>query len=158
MSYSSKRTIASLVAGGVLIAAYIIYALGDSSPAPGALKGWAAAILIFIGISIGAQIVIQIIFHIVFAIGIGVKEGDCDEDITNRIIKSEFKEDERDKLIGLKSMRAGYIISGAGAIGMLFGLTFSGSVVLSLHIFFGVCAVGGLVEGLTLIYYNERGV
>jgi len=158
MSYVSKRTLVSMIAGAVLVAAYIIYALGDRAPAPEALKGWAAAILIFIGISVAAQIVIQIIFHIVYAIGISVKEGNGDGRNAGRIIASESKEDERDRLIGLKSLRAGYIISGIGAVGMLFGLAFGGSVVISLHIFFGGCALAGLVEGLMSIYYNEKGI
>ena len=158
MSYISKRTIVSMAAGAVLVVAYIIYALGDKAPAPDALSGWARAILIFIVISIVAQIIIQIVFNIIFSIGVGVREGNCGDGNIKRILAVEMKEDERYKMISLKSLRAGYVISGIGSVAMLISLAFGNSVLISLHIFFAGCALGSLVEGLTSIYYNETGI
>ena len=118
MSFKSKKMIASMVAAVGLLAGYIIYALSGKAPAAGDLNAWAVAMLVFIGISVVVMVVIQILFHIGFAIGIAVKEGiavkdgERDEKKLKRLFDSETVEDERDKLVGLKSARIGYAIGG----------------------------------------------
>ena len=156
MSYSSKRTIVSIVAGVLLTITYIIYALGDAAPAPENLKGWAAAMLIFIGIGVAAIIVIMILFHIAFAIGIGIKQR-SDKDI-KRIMAVTVAEDERDKLVELKSNRIGQVFSGLGFVATLVALACGVSNVFALHILFGATAIGALAGGGVSIYYHERGV
>jgi low affinity Fe/Cu permease len=158
MSYNSKRTIVSMVAGGVLSAAYIVYALGSHAPAPEDLKAWAAAMLIFIGIGVAAVIVIQILFHIAFAIGIAVKERERDDEKIERIISSSMTEDERERLIGLKSDRIGYACAGIGFVAALAALAFGMSTLTALHILFGASAAGSLTEGGISIYLYEKGV
>jgi hypothetical protein len=158
MSYSSKRTIVSMVAGLILIAAYIIYALGANAPAPENLKAWAIAMLVFIGISVAAMIMIQILFHIALAIGIAVKERQCEDKEVERIISSTMVEDERDKLINLKSSHIGYICAGIGFVAALVTLAVGMTSVAALHILFGVFAAGSIIEGIASVYYYEKGV
>ena len=85
MSYNSIRTIVSTVAGVILIAAYIIYALGTNSPAPENLKSWATVMLVFIGIGAAALIIIQVLFH-ALAIGIAVRGGNTTARPLNHLI------------------------------------------------------------------------
>jgi hypothetical protein len=158
MSCSSKRTIVSIIAGLILIAAYAIYALGATAPAPENLKGWAIAMLVFIGISVAIAIVIQILFHITLAIGIAVKERQCEDKEVERIISSTVVEDERDKLISLKSSHIGYICAGIGFVAALVALAFGMTSVAALHILFGTFAAGSIIEGIVSVYYYEKGV
>ena len=158
MSYSSKRTLSSVAAGLLLIAAYIIYASGSNAPAPEDLKAWATAMLVFIGIGVAAIIVIQIVFHITLAIGIAVNDKERDGKKIERIIESSLVEDEREKLIGLKSSRVGYICAGAGAMAMLVALAAGVSAVMALQLLFGSFAAGSLVEGIVSVYFYEKGV
>jgi hypothetical protein len=156
MSYNIK--IINMVAGVLLIIAYSIYAMGETAPASDDLKSWAMAMLIFIGISIVVMIVIQILFHIVLAIGITIKEREEDDETVERIITSTVIEDERDKLISLKSAHLGSACVGAGFIVALIVLAFGSSALVALHIAFGSFIIGSIVEGGASIYYYERGV
>ena len=158
MSYTSKRTLISMGVGVLLLVAYVIYALGDAAPASEDLKSWALAILIYIGACIIVGIVIQILFHIALAIGVSVKEKAHDDEKVERIIKSSMLEDERDKLISLKSSHIGYAVSGFGFVAGLIILAFGISTVIVLHIMAGSFAVGSIIEGCVSIYLNERGV
>ena len=158
MSYNSKKTIASMLAGVGLIIAYIIYARGGSAPAPSDLKAWAVAMLIFIGIGVAVEIVIQIIFHIALAIGVAIKEQKQDEKTIERIISSTVTEDERDKLIGLKSANVGYAFAGMGFVAALIALAAGATILVAVHITFGSFCIGSIVEGGISIYHYERGV
>ena len=161
MSYNSKKSIVSMAAGIILMVAYIIYALGDHAPAPDNVKAWAIAMLIIIGIGVAAIIVIMILFHIAFAIGVAAKEhiqGREPDENVERIIKSSMIEDERDKLVELKSNRIGQIFTGLGFVSALTALACGASPVIALHILFGAVALGALIGGGASIYYHERGV
>jgi len=144
--------------GVLLLVAYAIYALGDAAPAPGDLKSWALAILIYIGACIIVGIVIQIFFHIALAIGVSVKEKEHDDEKVGRIIKSSMLEDEREKLISLKSSHIGYAFAGFGFVAGLIALAFGISTVIVLHIMAGSFAAGSIIEGCVIVYLNERGV
>jgi hypothetical protein len=158
MSYNSKRTIVTLIAGFILIVGYIIYAIGGSAPAPDDLKSWAIAMLVFIGIAVVLMIVVHILFHIAVAIGIAVKEQQRDDKTVGRIIAAEMSEDERDKIINLKAYRIGYICAGIGFVAVLVALAFGLSAVVALHILFGASAVGSFAEGIASVYFYEKGV
>ena len=158
MSYNSKKSIASMAAGVLMIIAYIIYALGKHSPAPEDLKSWAVAMLVFIGISIAVVVVIQILFHIATAIGIAVKEQERDRKKIDRRFSAMTVEDERDKLISLKSSHVSSIVAGIGLVAALVCLAFGASAVLALHVIFGSCAVGATAEGIASVYFYEKGV
>jgi hypothetical protein len=158
MSYNSKKTIVSMAAGVVIFAAYIIYALGSSSPAIENVKDWAKVMLLFIGIGIGALIVIQILFHIGCAIGIAVKEeGKSDKEI-ERIVSATVIEDEREKMINLKSAHIGYICVGLGFVAVLIALMMNVAIVSALHILFGAFGLASIMEGFVSIYLYERGI
>jgi hypothetical protein len=158
MSYQSRRTVVSLIAGAMLIAAYVIYALGSHAPAPDDLRSWATAMLVFIGIGVGALIVIQILFHIAFAIGTAIKERENNDAKIERIIASSMVEDEREKLIDLKSGHIGYVCAGLGLVAALAALALGMSALFALHILFGSFAVASLAEGCANVYLHERGV
>ena len=165
MSYKSKKMIAGMAAALALIIAYIVYALGEKAPAADNLKAWALAMLVFIGISVVVMIVIQILFHITFAIGIAVKEGvatrggERDEKTLRRLFNSETVEDERDKLVELKSARIGYAVGGAGFIAALLALLLlDASALCAIHIMFGSFFIGSAAEGVAGVYQYERGV
>ncbi|MCL1809638.1 MAG: hypothetical protein FWG42_07745 [Clostridiales bacterium] len=158
MSYSSKKTIASIVAGVFVVAAYITYALSKHSPAPDNLKLWATAMLVFIGMSVAAVIAVQIIFHVVFAVKIAASGQDQGDETVERLIASTVVEDERDRLVGLRSARIGYIVTGAGLVAMLAALAFGLPTVAALHILLGATSTGSLAEGIASVYFYERGV
>jgi len=158
MSYNSKKNIVSMAAGILSIVAYAVYNRLGSSPAPDDIKSWTILLLVFIGVGVAAQIIIQILFHIAFAIGVAVKERERDENKIERIISSSVIEDERDKLISLKSSHIGYICAGIGFAAGLISLAAGVSAVAALHIMAGAFAAGSLIEGGISIYFHERGV
>ena len=158
MSFKSKKMIASVAAATGLIIAYIVYALGDKAPATDNLKAWALAMLVLIGISVVVMIVIQILFHITFAIGIAVKEGEMDKKNLRRLFDSETVEDERDKLVELKSARIGHIVAGAGFIAALITLLTGAPALWAIHILFGSFFIGSGAEGIAGVCQYERGV
>ena len=158
MTYNSKRTIVSMVAGTILAVSYIIYALVIKPPASDDLKPWAVSLLVFIGMGIISQILIQIVFHIAFAIGIVVKGEAVDKENIGRIFTSIGTEDEMNKLISLKSSRIGYICAGVGLLITLAALALGVSEVAALHILVGSFVVGSLAEGCASVRFHERGV
>lgn len=165
MSYQEKKVVTSSFTGALVLAAYCIYAFGQYNRGevpPGDLKFWAGAMLIFIGIGVAAAIVIQIIFHILISISIAVKEKmrdeQCDDKEIEKSIELEMVEDERDKLIELKSMRVGFIFAGIGFVGGLVSLLLSYSPVVMLNILYISFCVGSLLEGAAQLYYYRRGV
>ena len=158
MSFNSKKSIASILAGVLVMTAYVIFALGQRSPALGDLKSWAIAMLIFIGISVAVVIIVQILFHIATVIGIVVKEQERDKNELDRRVSSMTVEDERDTLISLKSSHISSIVTGFGVVGALVGLACGASAVLALHVTFGSFAIGSIAEGVARVYFYEKGV
>ena len=155
MSFGSKRTFSSLAAGVVLYAAYIVYALSRRAPEADNLKSWAIVMLVFIGVGIVLVIIIQILFHIVSAIGISVKNSEKDVD---RIISSSMVEDERDKLISLKSAHIGYFFAGCGYVAALAALALGVKTLYALHFMLGSFGAASIIEGILSIYYYEKGI
>ncbi len=165
MSYQERRTGVSILTGILLLAAYCNYAFGkynSGAVSPDDLKFWASTMLIFIGIGVGASIIIQIIFHILYSISLAVKAKIQDEHSDDRVIEktieAEFVEDERDKLIELKSMRVGFIIAGIGFVGGLVSLVLNYSPAVMLNIVFLSFSAGSLLEGIGQLYYYRKGV
>ena len=184
MSYTSKKNIVSVAAGIALMVAYIIYARGAKAPAAVDVKAWAVALLVFIGIGVGAQIVLQVLFHIALAIGLAAKEeikagsiggtggtggtagtsgtydtaGKNSEKEAERAIKAEMVEDEWSKIIELKASRVGYVSLGIGVCAAVVALAAGAETVIALHIIFGMSALSSIAEGVTSIFYHERGV
>jgi len=143
---------------GILTAAgYVIYAASGTAPKVGDLKAWAVVMLAALGIAVGVQIVTQIIFHVAVSIRITVKEGDMDGKAAERIIKSELREDERDKKISLKASHIGYSCVGIGFIAALVALAFGAAALTALHILLGSGFAAAFVDGATSIFLYEKG-
>jgi hypothetical protein len=162
MSYMEKRTIVSIATGAVILAAYCTYAFGQNQAGAADLKSWAVTILIFIGIGVVASIAIQIIFHILLAIAIAAKKKILDENTPDKEIEksigAEFIEDEMDKLIDLKSMRAGFFLAGLGFVAAIVSLALDYPPVVMLNILFISFSASSLFEGAVQLYYYRRGV
>ena len=161
MSYQSKKTITSMVTGVIILAAYCIYAFvkyNAEAQIENNMKFWAFTMLAFIGIGVAAQIVLQILFHIALSIGIAVKEREYSEQEINRKIEATVIEDEMDKLIGLKSLRIGFVFAGAGFVGALIVLTLGLPIFIALNIMYLSFMAGSLMEGLASLYFYGKGV
>ena len=158
MSYKTKRDITNVIAGVILLIAYIIYASGPDAPAPEDLKGWAVLMLMFIGFGIVVMIITQIIFHIVLSIGITMNEANGIDENVERIIDSLSLEDEMDELINLKALRVGYVFAGIGFLAALLALAFDANAVTMLNMLFGSFIIATLAERTYSAYLYEKGV
>lgn len=165
MSYQEKRTLASITSGALILAAYCLYSFNPTrlaSITAGALKPWATTMLIFIGIGIGFTIIIQIVFHILLSISIAIREKmqnmQADDKDIDKSIKTEMVEDERDRMIGLKSNRVSFGIAGFGFIAGLLALVFNYSPVVMLNILFISFSFGSICEGFAQLYYYRKGI
>jgi uncharacterized membrane protein len=157
MSYQEKKTIASIISGMLVLAAYCIYVFGINQTITD-LKQSAATILIFIGIGIVATIIIQIIFHMVYAASLAIKKGKCDDEEIDSEMKACMVEDEMVKLIELKSSKVGYVIAGIGFVAGLISLVLGVAPVVMLNIFFLSSCGGSLIEGFSGLHYYRKGV
>jgi len=170
MSYQQKRTLVTLFSGVILFISYCVFLLQHYQSAEYAtdVKAWAIAMLTFIGIAIVVMIIIQIIFHILLSASIAVKEqfknmdlngkitGKVDEKVIDKKIKLEMIEDERDKLIELKSLRVGYYVSGVGIIASIVALVLGYSPVVMLNMLFMSCMLSSILEGtVQYLYYSK---
>lgn len=165
MSYQEKRTITSIFTGILVLTAYLLYAFNPerlNRIVSGDLKAWAVTMLVFIGIGIAAAIIIQIVFHILLSISIAVKakikDQECDDKEIEKSINSEMVEDERDKMIELKSNRIGFFIAGFGFIGALASLALNYSPVVMLNILFITFSTGSILEGIAQLVYYRKGM
>lgn len=174
MSYQQKRTLVTILSGIAFLISYCIFISQHYQLAEYAsdTKAWAIAMLSFIGIAVIVMIIIQIVFHILLSIGIAVKESvknelgkvitveKSDEKIIEKVIgrkiKSEMIEDERDKMIELKSLKIGYYVSGTGIIGSILALALGYSPIIMLNILFLSCMIGGLVEGVVQYFSYSK--
>jgi hypothetical protein len=161
MSYQQKRTLTSMVTSLLVFGAYCLYAF----PRYGfedSLQAWARTMLIFIGVAALANIVVQIVFHVLLSVGVSVREAiqdhDVDSDRIDAAIRQEIVEDERDKLIALKSRQAGFFISGVGLFAGLVSLVLGATPVLMLNILYGGFFLGAVAEGVVNLVIHRRGV
>jgi hypothetical protein len=118
--------------------------------------------LLFIGIGVVITIISQIVFHILLSIGIAIKEqiqnGSVKDDEIEKNLELEMVEDEMDKLIGLKSMRVGFVVAGIGFVTGLIALVTGYSPAVMMNIIFISFNAGSILEGITQIYYYKKGV
>lgn len=170
MSYPQKRILVSVVSGLALLVAYAFFFFQNYQTAEYAsdMKPWAIAMLSFIGIAIVVMIIIQIVFHVLLSISIAVKEQikhvDMNGEVTKKVddkmidkkIKAEMVEDERDKMIELKSLRVGYIISGTGIVAALIIIALGHSAIIMLNVLFVSCMLGSIIEGMFQFFYYAK--
>jgi hypothetical protein len=165
MSYQEKRVGITIFVGLLVILSYGFYAFfnyRNDKIIIDDLSTWASMILIFIGIGIIATIVVQILFHITHSIFIAIKEKKNNPDMTNeeleKIIKQTMVTDEMDKLVELKSMRVGFIVSGIGfVLSLLFVLT-GYSAAIMINIMFLAFSIGSIGEGCAQLFYYKKGI
>lgn len=164
MSYQEKRTVTSITTGVLLLAAYLIYVFSPAqlSRLAADLKSWSITMLIFIGVGVIATIITQVVFHVLLSVSIAVRtkieDQDSDDEEIERSVKSEMVEDERDKIIELKSNRIGFIIAGAGFFGALGSLALDYSPVVMLNILFITFSLGSISEGIAQLVYYRKGM
>ena len=148
MSYQEKQNIVNIFSGLLVtgIFAWMVYLRHQSGQfdLTEDFRAWGILFLIFIGVSVAVRVVIQIIFHII-----------------NAIATREEKvpvEDERDKLVKLKSMRNSYYAFVSGFVVSVVGLALG----MPVHWIFIAFVVFGLIaeimENGSQIYYYRKGV
>jgi uncharacterized membrane protein len=107
-------------------------------------RAWGKLFLLFMGVSIVARIIIMIVFHILNAIA--TRETDVPV------------EDERDKLVKLKSTRNSHYVF---AISMFTGILLL-AIGMPVYVLFIVFVIGGLISEIvdngSQIYYYRKGV
>lgn len=147
MEFQEKKTIVNVISGWAILIIYGMYLHNNyyermySDPID--LKFWASAFLILIPVSIGARILTHILFGIVNKMA-------TDED-------PDFDEDERDKMIELKSDRVSHVLF---FLGMFIGM---GAVVMDYpqYYLFVIMAIGGsiaeTISGARALYLYRRG-
>lgn len=160
MPYQEKRAVVNIALECAMFAAYCAYAWNRFAAigiAADDLKSWDLMTLAFIGIGVAAAVVTRIFFHILLSMGIAVKRRYLDDRAIGKVVEAEITEDEMDKLIELKSMKAGFSASGMGFVAALTTLAFDlpGSVML--NVLFLSFQLGALTERALSIYYY-RGV
>jgi hypothetical protein len=161
MYYQEKRSIISIATVLFLIAAYGVYAL--SKFRAGAIgtenaKSWAIAMLVFVGIGVLAAILVQIVFHFLLAVSIAARERGGDDGEIEASLEATIAEDEMDRLVDLKSSRAGYACAALGFLAALGAAALGSSSVVILNILFLAFCVGALVDDLAKLRLYRKGV
>ena len=161
MSYQEKRTIVMIAQGIAILAAYCIYVAGKMQQGAAGLediKFFAVAMLVFLGISIAVTIAVQVIFHILLSVSIAVREREKEEKSIESAINAEMVEDERDKIIELKSARITMIVTMAGFVVGLIMLALDYQPAVMLNILFIAANLGAIGEGVGKLIYYRAGV
>jgi len=153
MYYQEKKTIATLIAGVMLLAAYCIYVFQKYQSGvidmANDLKFWASTMLIFMGAGIVITIIILIVFHIINAIMTEVSKGEQEDPLV---------EDEMDKLIQLKATRNSYIVVGVGFVFSLVSLVMQMPLAIMINTIFLSFLLGSIFEGFSQLFYYRSGI
>ncbi|MFC3491223.1 hypothetical protein [Glycomyces rhizosphaerae] len=158
MSYKSRRTLVSMIAGTALLAAYAAYAIDRARAGTESLGTWALTILVFLGISIAALIIVQILFHIAMAATLAVKDQGRNPGQPERDLDAAMVEDEMDRLIALRSTRINYACVSIGIGIALAAIAFGAPAAIGLHVLLAALVIGSLAAGAAEIIDYERGV
>jgi hypothetical protein len=149
MSYQEKNITVSLVTH-LLIVGYYLVNLFQMQQAGGLVSTrvfslWVIVIAAAIIVNIIGSILTNILLSIVHAIKTGTEQ------------EERFIEDERDKLIGLKGVRASYITFSVGVLLAMLTFVFGQPplVMFSLIIFFSIAAE--IIGDISQIYLYRRG-
>jgi len=139
MSYKEWEAVVSVIAA-IVIGAWVIFEALTNPPATvAAVAGrllW--AILYGVLFNIAAMIVTTI--------------------LVSAARRAEFKDeaaDERDKAVGMKGMRNGYVVASIAGIASLFYLAFGADPSVAAYVLFGGLMLAGVVDSVSrLIYYR----
>jgi hypothetical protein len=161
MSYTQKRTLAQMTITTLVFTAYCLVAFTRLS-FESSLRQWAVMMFIFTGVLALTSVILQIVFHIFLSVGIAAREAirdhDVDEEAIGEAVKGEFIEDEREKLISLKSRQATCIASGIGFFIGLISLVFNAPPALMLNFIFSATFLGSIAEGVTHLALTQKGI
>ena len=159
MNYKSKQHLTEALTTITLSILYVVFATGERAPNVSDLESWARTILVFIGAIVVINIAVQIIFHVFFSAAVAVEASKKHEEhLTERIIASSLRHDERDKQI---NHHAGYIASFIISFGFILSvifLAFGGKPLISLHISLAGLIFASLVHSIINVIAYERGV
>lgn len=165
MSYREKQSILMIGIQLAILASYCVYVLGQMRGGAASLdnlRAWAIIMLVFIGLGVGATIVLQILFHILLSVGTAVKTrmetGRVDNGELEQSLEAEMMEDERDKLISLKSSQVGFAAAGIGFVAGLVTLVAGYPPGVMLNVIYLSFAGGSILENAAQLYFYRRGV
>lgn len=148
MSYREKENIVNIFSGLLitLIYSWIIYGryLDGSLDLKENFSQWGVILLIYMLVSIVARIIIYIVFNII-----------------NTIVTREMDipaEDERDKLIKLKSTRNSHFAFSGGFVLSIIGLAFGMPIYWIFIAFILSGLLTEIIDNVSQIYYYRKGV
>lgn len=148
MDYHERKSIVSIASTILALGIYYWYVFNDYSrlamSTEEELRFWGKAILLAIPVSIVSKIIVAIIFAIVnYAV---TKE------------KTACFEDERDKLIELKSTRNAYFIFGMGFFLAMIVLAFGYPFKYMFIAFIGAGIASEVFDSLSRLYFHRKGI
>jgi len=161
MDYQQKKSIVSIVESVAVVAVYCIYVLGKLRQGAVSMEDtrfFAVTMLTFIGIGIAFTIAIQVVFHVLLSVSIAVREREKESKEIEHAINAAMVEDERDKIIDLKSTRIPYMAAMLGFVAGLVMLALQYPVAVMLNILFIASGLGAVGEGVAKLLYYKAGV
>lgn len=148
MSYQEKQNVVNIFSGLLVTAiyAYIIYQkqLSGELDLATDYRQWGFLFIIFIGVSIVARVIIQIIFHIINAIATRT------DDVP--------KDDERDKLVKLKSTRNSHYVFITGFTFSMIMLAIGWPVYTLFIVYIATGVLAEITDNGSQIFYYRKGV
>lgn len=149
MAYKEKQSLITIMIYILGIGSYLGYVLTRDPEQYNDSKFWASTMLIFIGILIVMTIVILIAFHIAYEVVYTVKkEKEQIDDVV----------DEMEKLISLKSIRNGGIVSSVTILFAPVLVLFDVSLIWVLNVVYIGFFVAAIFEECSKLYFYRRGI
>lgn len=149
MAYKEKQSLITILIYILGIGSYLGYILSRDPEQYNDSKFWASTMLIFIGILIVMTIIILIAFHIAYEVIYTVKneKGQIDDVV-----------DEMEKLISLKSIRNGGIVSSVTILFAPILVLFDVSLIWVLNVVYIGFFVAAIFEECSKLYFYRRGI
>jgi hypothetical protein len=149
MAYKEKQSLITILIYILGIGSYLGYVLSRDPEQYNDSKFWASTMLIFIGILIVMTIIILIAFHIAYEVIYTVKneKGQIDDVV-----------DEMEKLISLKSIRNGGIVSSVTILFAPVLVLFDVSLIWVLNVVYIGFFVAAIFEECSKLYFYRRGI
>lgn len=148
MDQKERQILVTVICSVVTIVWYVLHVynkqVADNPEILNDFKFWGKSFLWLIPVAIVAQIVIQIIYAII-----------------NRIVTKEdvpMKDDERDRLIELKTIRISHWLFITGFLFAMGSLAFGGQPSVMFIILFSSGFASSIISELAKLYYYRRGV